>query len=372
MSEPSAWFAPVAEPLRAAGDTCEVCGEAGRARVCACDGADLVCHLADCETVCVKCNLRAKALRASQAEKKPESRDPVEPCILKVQEGCQVRKLDAAAALGAYRALGIDRHSKNSFAADVLFGHFENVRLEGEAKLGENDLDDFRHKSRCWTCWPPQPRLSSQWCIHPREFWDLLEKQPTALTREQLVAQIEAIGRKKAALLEATPATARELIARRLVDLFEFAEDLRKPRNGAAAAHGGITAAPVAAVAAVEASASDAKVQTEIELRDAEGALIESVEFEMSLNGTKQAGKTGVVFAAPGGGPAALKFEKYDAGIFVFGTVGRAGPPAKTPIARAPVGAQQAAPPDVELRDAEGEPLKDSIVYDRSMIAWGK
>jgi hypothetical protein len=226
MSEAVAWFSPAQEPQSASGEPCEVCGKPGRARVCGCDGADRICHLADCETVCTKCAIRAKAADAAASPDKPESREVKEPCILKVQEGCSSRKLDGVAALSAYGVLGIQKHSKESLVADVLFGHFENVRLEGEAKLGDQNLDDFRHKSRCWTCWPPQPRMSSQWCVHPRELWTLLEKQPKALTRAQLLAQIDAIEKKKDGLLSAAPAAARDLIGRRLWHLLEIAREL--------------------------------------------------------------------------------------------------------------------------------------------------
>ena len=225
-----AYFEPMLAPDAGAGPACEVCGKPGTARVCGCDGADLICHLADCEAVCVKCAIRARSAQAAASADKPDSREVVQPCILKVQEGCAARKADAASAKKAYQLLGIDRHSKASFVADVLFGHFENARLAGEAKLGEKDLDDFRHTSRCWTCWPPQPRLSAQWCIHPRELWKLREPDPKALDLAAIAGQIRALERLQGAVLDAAPETARPLLERRLAQLTEIARAVeRKP-----------------------------------------------------------------------------------------------------------------------------------------------
>jgi hypothetical protein len=145
-----------------------------------------------------------------------------------VRKGCPARSADATAALAAYAGLKIERHGKESFAADVLFGHFESIRLEGEAELGSQDLDDFRHSSRCWTCWPPRPRMSSQWCVHPRELWNLREKKPEALDLGQLVSQIEALEKAQDALIPIVPEAARELIARRLRQMIEIARAVKK------------------------------------------------------------------------------------------------------------------------------------------------
>ncbi len=204
--------------------TCEVCGEPGMARVCACDGADLVCHTLSCAAVCAKCTMRAQAKAATDAKDKPQARDAVEPCILEVQAGCKARAADEAAALNVYALLGLDRHSRKSFAIDVLIGSFENVRLEGEAPLGEGKLDNFRHLTHCWTCWPPKPRCAEQWCIHPLELWKLREARPAALSFEDVVAQIRAIESKQDRLMALVPKAAAALVGRRLANLIRVAQ----------------------------------------------------------------------------------------------------------------------------------------------------
>lgn len=208
---------PAAEP------TCEVCGSPGMARVCAYDGVDLVCHGATCDEVCVKCRTRAASRELAEAEGRPPRRDAVEPCILQVQAGCKTRAEDEAAALQIYRTLGLDKHSRKSFAADVLIGSFENVRLTGEVALGNDKLDNFRHLTHCWTCWPPHPRCAEQWCVHPREVWSLREATPGAIDLAEIARQIRAIEKVKRAVLDAVPKAASEIVGRRLRNLIEIA-----------------------------------------------------------------------------------------------------------------------------------------------------
>lgn len=201
--------------------TCDVCGQPGEARLCGCDGLDPICHLAPCDTVCARCESRAQVAESAIPEEAPEPREVVEPCILEVQKGCGTRRSDVKAALAAYRVLGLDKHSKASFAADVLFGHFENVRLVGEAPLDEQD--DFRHKTRCWICWPPRPRSASQWCIHPHQLWTLREPHRDQLRLADLAEQILSIEKARTSLLSQVPKWAGEMITRRLANLVAIA-----------------------------------------------------------------------------------------------------------------------------------------------------
>ncbi|HUJ27667.1 MAG TPA: hypothetical protein VLW85_16700 [Myxococcales bacterium] len=205
---------------------CEVCAEPGTARVCGCDGADLICHLGPCTAICTKCAVRAEAKAAAEAAPKP--RDAVEPCILEVRAGCKARAADENAAARVYRLLGIDKHSRKSFVADVLIGSFENARLDGEGPIGERD--DFRHLARCWTCSPPRPRCADQWCVHPRELWTLREAAAGALDLDAIAAQIRGIEKVQSRLLELVPAAAAILVERRLRNLIAVAQSAARGR----------------------------------------------------------------------------------------------------------------------------------------------
>ena len=208
--------------------TCEVCGEPGTARVCGCDGVDLVCHRGPCDAVCAKCTMRAQGKAAADAPGKPLPRDVVEPCILEVQSGCKARAADEASALKFYKLLGIDKHSRNSFAADVLIGSFENVRLQGETALDK--LDNFRHLTHCWTCWPPRPRCAEQWCVHPRELWKLRDATPGALEIGDIAEQVRAIEKARTSLLAVVPEAAAALVGRRLANLIRIAQSTAQGR----------------------------------------------------------------------------------------------------------------------------------------------
>jgi hypothetical protein len=211
-------------------ETCEVCGEPGLARVCGCDGVDLICHLGACHALCAKCTMRAQAKAATDAADKPEPRDVVEPCILEVQTGCRGRAADEAAALRFYKLLGIDKHSRKSFAADVLIGSFENVRLASEAPLGNDKLDNFRHLTHCWTCWTPRPRCADQWCVHPRELWKLREAAPDVLDIGEIADQIGAIEKARTSLMAVVPEAAAAIVARRLNNMIKIAQSAARGR----------------------------------------------------------------------------------------------------------------------------------------------
>ena len=203
---------------------CEICGQPGSAVVCACDGVDLICHLENCDTVCAKCRARATGAVAAASKDKPAPRDVAQPCILEVRKECSGRGADVATARKAYQVLGIDRHNRDTFAADVLLGSFEAVRFSGEAEIGDDD--NLRHLTRCWTCSPPRPSSAKQWCVHPREIWKLREGKPDAPDIRTVADQIRVLEQMREPLLKAVSTPARGMGQRRLQNMIDIASEV--------------------------------------------------------------------------------------------------------------------------------------------------